>query len=323
MPTETFNTLIAKNKRNSFFLIALFMVFFVALGLVIGVAWGGYTDEAGVYNPNWIFAIVVAAIAAVVAFCMTTGSYFAGGNAILAISHAKEIKKSDDPQLFNVVEELSLAAGQPIPKIYVIDDTAMNAFATGRNPKNASVAITIGLRQKLNRDELQGVMAHEMSHIRNYDILYATMMAVMVGCLVMLCDIFLRSVFWSSMTGGRRRRSNNDSGGGAAQLIMMIVAILLAILAPILAKIIQMSLSRQREYLADAGAVELTRNPDGLASALVRLTDDNEVLEAANRATAPLYIVNPIKKFEERSKHIFDTHPAIEDRVKRLKSLTV
>jgi heat shock protein HtpX len=253
---------------------------------------------------------------------MTAGSYFAGGNAILAISHAREIKKSDDPQLFNVVEELSLAAGQPIPKIYVIDDTAMNAFATGRNPKNACVAITLGLRQKLKRDELQGVMAHEMSHIRNYDILYATMMAVMVGCLVMLCDIFLRSVFWGSVTGGRRRRSNNDNGGGAGQIIMLVVAILLAILAPILAKIVQMSLSRQREYLADAGAVELTRNPDGLSSALVRLTEDNEVLEAANRATAPLYIVNPIKKFEERSKNIFDTHPSIKDRVKRLKSLT-
>ena len=322
MPTETFHTLIAKNKRNSFFLIALFMIFFVALGLVIGVAWGGYTDEAGAYYPNWAFAMVVAIIAAVIAFFMTMGSYFAGGNAILAISHAKEIKKSDDPQLFNVVEELSLAAGQPIPKIYLIDDTAMNAFATGRNPKNASVAITIGLRQKLKRDELQGVMAHEMSHIRNYDILYATMMAVMVGCLVMLCDIFLRSVFWSSVTGGRRRRSNNE-GGGVAQIIMLVVAIVLAVLAPVLAKIIQMSLSRQREYLADAGAVELTRNPDGLANALVRLTDDNEVLEAANRATAPLYIVNPIKKFEERSKNIFDTHPAIEDRVKRLKSLTV
>jgi len=309
MAAETFHTLIARNKRNSFLLIGLFMLFFIGLGLLIGMVWGG---------GDWTFGWMVAVIAAGIAFVLTLASFYGGGSALLAISQAREIKKSDDPQLFNVVEELCLAGGLPPPKIYVINDTAMNAFATGRNPRHSAVAITSGLRQKLNRDELQGVMAHELSHVRHYDILYATLMAVMVGTLVILCDVFLRSLWF----GGGRRRSRRDQGGGAAQLILLVVAIVLAILAPILARIIQMALSRQREYLADAGSVELTRNPEGLAGALAKLSGDNEVLEVANRATAPLYIVHPIKKFEARAKGIFNTHPPIPDRIKRLMSLT-
>ena len=211
-----------------------------------------------------------------------------------------------------------------MPKIYLIDDTAMNAFATGRNPRHAAVAITTGLRSRLSRDELQGVMGHELSHVRHNDILFATLMAVMVGVLVMLCDIFLRSVFRGGVGGrGGGRRKSGKGGGGAVYVIIIIAALLLAIVAPILAKIIQMSLSRQREYLADAGSVELTRNPEGMAGALMKLADDEEVLEVANRATAPLYIVHPIKKFEARAKSIFSTHPPIKDRVARLKSLTV
>jgi len=310
MPVETFHTLIAKNKRNSFLLIALFMLFFVGLGLLIGMVWG---------DGDWRFGAVVAVVAAMVAFFLTLASYYGGSSALLGMSRAKQIQKADDPRLFNVVEELSIAAGQPVPKIYIIDDTAMNAFATGRNPKHASVAITVGLRQKLSRDELQGVMAHELSHVRHYDILYATLMAVMVGTLVMLCDVFMRSLWFG---GGRRRSRRKSEGGGAAQLILLIVALVLAILAPILARIIQMALSRQREYLADAGSVELTRNPEGLASALAKLSGDEEVLEVANRATAPLYIVHPIKKFEERAKSIFDTHPPVPDRISRIMSLT-
>lgn len=310
MAVDTFHTLIAKNRRNSFVLIAVFMLLFIGLGLLIGMVWGG---------GDLYFGVIVAVIAGTVAFFLTLGSYFGGSSVMLGMSGARQIKKADDQQLFNVVDELCLAAGIPIPKIYLINDTAMNAFATGRNPKHASVAITIGLRQKLNRDELQGVMAHELSHIRHYDILYATLMAVMVGVLVMLCDVFLRSMWFG---GGRRRRSKSGDDNGALHLILLVVALLLAIIAPILARIIQMSLSRQREYLADAGSVELTRNPEGLSSALKKLTDDQEVLEVANRATAPLYIVHPIKKFEERSKSVFDTHPPVKDRVRRLMSLT-
>ena len=312
MALETFHTLIARNKRNSFLLIALFMVFFAGVGMVIGMAWGGGEP---------VFGVVVAVIAAVVAFFLVLGSYFGGASAVLGISKAHEIKKADDPQLFNVVEEISIAAGIPMPRLFVIDDTAPNAFATGRNPKNAVVAITTGLRQKLKRDELQGVMAHEIGHIRNYDILFAMLMAVMVGVLVMLCDVFLRSLWFGA--GSRRRRSNRDQGGGAAQALLLILAIVLAIIAPILARLIQMAMSRQREYLADATSVELTRNPEGLAGALAKISGDQEVLEVANRATAHMYIVHPIKKFEDRAKNIFSTHPPIKDRIGRLMSLTV
>ena len=310
MAVETFHTLIARNRRNSFLLIGIFLAFFVGFGLLIGMVWGG---------GDWRFAWVVAAAAAMLAFLLTLGSFYGGSSVLLSMSRAKEIRKADDPQLFNVVEELCLAGGAPMPRIYLIDDSAMNAFATGRNPAHAAVAVTTGLRAKLTRDELQGVMAHELSHVRHYDILYATLVAVMVGTLVILSDVFLRSLWY----GGRsRRRSSRSQGGGAAQVILLVLGILLAILAPILARIIQMALSRQREYLADAGGVELTRNPEGLAGALAKLAGDQEVLEVANRATAPLYIVHPIKKFEARAKGIFNTHPPIQDRIKRLMSLT-
>lgn len=311
MPIETFHTLIARNKRNTFLLIAIFMLFFVSMGLLIGMVWG---------NGDWRFGAIVAVLAATVAFCISLGSYYGGSSAMLGLSKARQISKADDPKLFNVVEELSLAAGLPLPKIYMIDDSAMNAFATGRNPKHASVAITKGLRQKLTRDELQGVMAHELSHVRHYDILYATLIAVMVGVLVMMCDVFLRSMWWG---GGRRRRGRSSKGGGGAGLILLVVALVLAVIAPILARIIHMAISRQREYLADAGSVELTRNPEGLAAALAKLAGDKEVLEVANRATAPLYIVHPIKKFEARAKGIFNTHPPVPERIKRLMSLSV
>ena len=310
MPRETFHTLIARNKRNSWLLIACFMVLFLGLGVLIGQVWG---------HGDMMFSILVAAIAGAIAFIATLVSYFGGASAVLGMSRARQIQHADDPQLFNVVEEMCLAGGVPLPKIYLIDDTAMNAFATGRNPANASVAITLGLREKLTRDELQGVMAHELSHVRNYDILFAMMMAVMVGTLVMLSQVFMRSLWFGG--GSRRRRSNNDSGGGAAQLIMLIAAIVLAILAPILARVIQMAMSRQREYLADAGAVELTRNPHGLAGALSKLSGDQEVLEVANAATAPMYIVQPIKKFEKRARGALDTHPPVEDRIARILQL--
>ena len=311
MPIETFHTLIARNKRNSFLLVAVFLLFFAGLGLLIGSVWVG---------GDWRGGAVVAVIAGAVAFVLTLASYYGGSSALLGLSRAREIRKADDPQLFNVVEELCLAGGIPMPRIYLIEDMAMNAFATGRDPRHAAVAITTGLRQRLSRDELQGVMAHELSHVRHYDILYATLMAVMVGMIVMLCDVFLRSLRFGA--GGRRRRSSQGQRGNPIQLVLLVVAIVLAILSPILARIIHMALSRQREYLADAGSVELTRNPQGLAGALAKLAGDTEVLEVANRATAPLYIVHPIKKFEARATSILSTHPPVADRINRLLSLT-
>lgn len=332
MAVETFQTLIARNKRNSWILILCFLVVFLALGTVIGLAWGGYRQpETDVFGEpvagsgaglNWPFALVTAGVAATIAFVISLATYYRGGDVLMAISRAKEIQKADDPQLWNVVEEMAIAGGLPMPRVYLIDDSAMNAFATGRDPKHASVAITTGLRQKLTRDELQSVMAHELSHVRHYDILYATLMAVMVGFMVILSDIFLRSLWFGA---GSRRRRSRDSGGGGAQLVLLVIAIVFAILAPILAKIIQMALSRQREFLADAGSVELTRNPDGMSNALARLSSDSEVLEAANRATAPLYIVNPVMKARSdgRSVSLFDTHPPIAERIQRIQSLAV
>ena len=202
-----------------------------------------------------------------------------------------------------------------MPAVYIIDDSAPNAFATGRNPEHSSIAVTQGLLDKMNRDELQGVIAHEMSHVRNYDILFATLVGVMVGAIALMADFFLR---WSFF-GGSRRSSNDNSG--IFGIIMLVVALVLAILAPIAARMVQLAISRKREYLADASAVELTRNPNGLANALQKIADDTEELEVANRATAHLYIAQPIKKFEKKSRGLFDTHPPIQERIAILQAM--
>src|ERR671938_81304 len=300
----TFRERIARNRRNSLLLIAAFLAFVTIFGYIIGFAWLGDPTRA-------LFGLALALVVGVVSGLV---SYFAGDKMVLAASRAREITHDDAPVLFNVVEEMSVAAGLPMPKVYIIDDTAPNAFATGRDPEHASVAVTSGLLEKLNRDELQGVIAHEMSHVGNFDIRYAMLVGILVGTTVLISDFFLRGLWFG---GGRRR----EGGGGQAQLIMMIIAIVLAILAPLFARLLQLSISRQREYLADATAVKLTRNPKGLADALQKISDDREVLEAANRATAHLYIVNPIKRFEKRSKGLFSTHPPIEERIMILRAM--
>jgi heat shock protein HtpX len=218
---------------------------------------------------------------------------------------------------------MAIAAGVPMPRVYLIHDPAPNAFATGRDPKHAAITVTTGLRQQLNREELQGVIAHEMSHIRNYDIRLMLLMAVLIGTIVMLSDLF-----WQFLRfGGRGSSGNRDSskdggkGGGMVMLFIFILAVLLAILAPLLAQIIQFAVSRQREYLADASGVELTRNPLGLASALRKIDDDPHELKSANRGTAHLFIANPIKKFEAMADSVFASHPPIKDRIARLEAL--
>jgi heat shock protein HtpX len=219
----------------------------------------------------------------------------------------------------NVVREMAIAANLPMPKVYTIDDTAPNAFATGRDPKHASVAITTGLLQKLDREELQGVMGHELSHVRNFDIRFSMIVGVLVGSIALMSDFFLRFSFW----GGNRRSSNDrDSGGGGLQAIMVVVAIVLSILAPIAARLVQLAVNRQREYLADASSVQLTRNPYGIERALAKISEDQEVLEVANRATQHMYFTNPIKKFEARASGLFSTHPPTLDRINRLRELT-
>jgi heat shock protein HtpX len=301
----TFRERIAANKRNSLALIAVFLAFIAVFGYVIGYAWIGDPASA-------LFGLGLAFVAGSVSGVV---SYYAGDRMVLAASRAREVTHDEVPQLFNVVEEMAIASGLPMPKVYIIEDSAPNAFATGRDPEHASVAVTSGLLEKLDRDELQGVIAHEMAHVGNFDIRYAMLVGILVGTTVLISDFFLRGLWFGGGRGVRRE------GGGQAQLIMIIVAVVLAVLAPIFARLLQLSISRQREYLADATAVKLTRNPKGLADALQKISGDTEVLEVANRATAHLYIVNPIKKFEKRAKGLFSTHPPIEERIQILRSL--
>ena len=302
----TFRDRITVNRRNSVFLIVCFLAFVTVFGYVIGYAWIG--DPVG--------AIFGLALAFAVGIISGLATYYGGDRMVLAASRAKEVTHEEAPVLYNVVEEMAIAGGLPMPKVYIIEDSAPNAFATGRDPEHASVAVTSGLLNKLNRDELQGVIAHEMSHVGNYDIRYAMLVGVLVGTTVLISDFFLRGLWFGGGRGGRR-----GGGGGNIQLIMVIVAIVLAILAPLFARLLQLSISRQREYLADATAVQLNRNPKGLADALQKISGDREVLEVANRATAHLYIVNPIKRFEKRSKGLFSTHPPIEERIKVLRAM--
>jgi heat shock protein HtpX len=305
----TFYAQISANRRQSFLLALIVVVLLGALGAAIGYALTGET--AGI--------LVVTAGAVAFGVIMSLGSYFAGDQLVLAASAAKEVDPASAPQLMNVVQEMAIAAGVPMPKVYVIDDTAPNAFATGRDPQHASIAVTSGLLTKLDREELQGVIGHELSHVRNYDIRYALLVGVLVGSIALLADMFLR---YSFFFGGGRRSRSEGGGGGGAQAIVFIIAIVLAILAPLAARMVQMAVSRQREYMADASSVELTRNPHGLERALEAISTDQEVLEVANRATQHLYFTNPIKKFEARSSNLFSTHPPIVDRIKRLRELT-
>lgn len=303
----TFYAQASANRRNSFLLVLVVIVLLAALGYLIGFAWSG--EALGGIGWLGIFGII--------AIVMAIGSYLGGDRLILGVSGAREVTEAGQPQLVNVVREMALAAGIPAPRVYLIEDSAPNAFATGRDPQHASIAVTTGLLDKLDREELQGVIGHELSHVRNYDIRYALLVGVLVGTTALLADFFLRSTFW----GGFGRRSDSGRGGGL-QALAFAVALVLAILAPIFARLVQLAVSRQREYLADASSVELTRNPYGLERALAKVGADREVLEAANRATQHLYFTNPIKKWEERSRGLFSTHPPILDRVNRLRELT-
>lgn len=317
----TFRDLVAANRRNSALLITGFILFTAVVVMVFSLAALAYLDPRAVQELRWGRAVVFGLIGGGVAALFAMLGYFTGDSMILAISGAREIRKADDPQLFNVVEEMAIAAGLPMPRVFIIDDSAPNAFATGRDPRHAAVAITTGLRHKLNRDELQAVMAHEMAHIRNLDIRLMMLLAVLIGMIVMLADLFWQVLRWGPGTSGRRSSRSSKDGGGVIVIVILVVAIILALIAPILAQIIQLAVSRQREYLADATAVEFTRNPLALASALRKITADPDVLEVANRGTAHLYITNPIKKFEARAHTMFSSHPPIQERIRRLEAL--
>lgn len=295
---------IANNKRKSIFLILFFVV------LIFALAWAfGQITEFGSYAL--IPAVVIALI-------MTWGSYYYSDKIVLAVSRARPVEREEYPYLYNVVEGLAIAAGLPKPRCYVIDDTAPNAFASGRNPEKAVIVVTEGLLKKLNRAELEGVIAHEMSHIKNYDIRLQTLAVVMVGVVVLLSDWIMRSFLW----GGKGRR-RDSKGGGNAGTILILVALVLAILSPLIAQLLKLAVSRKREFLADADGAMLTRYPPGLASALKKLAADKEPLEVANKATAHLYIVNPLKEGKRGGgmAKLFNTHPPIEERVRALESM--
>lgn len=296
---------IAINKRRTWVIMALFIVFITAAAWVMGEALG--------YGPSLIgWGLVLSGF-------MSFGSYWFSDRIILAISNARPATREEFFDFYTVAENLSMAARIPRPKLYVIDDSAMNAFATGRDPEHAVVCATTGILSRLNRTELEGIVAHELSHIRNYDMRLMSIVTILVGFITLLSDWFIRASFW----GGRRRsRDRNDSG--QLQAIIAIAGVVLALLSPIIAKLIQLALSRRREYFADAAAVQLTHQPSGLISALQKLASDREPLEAANKATAHLYMVNPLKNRHDSIgwfASFFSTHPPIEERIKMLQSM--
>jgi heat shock protein HtpX len=296
-----FENQISTNIRDTYLLMVMFAV------LLIGIVWG----VCEIKSP--IFAIPLAIVAAVVAFGFSFYSFYHSDELVLNMSHARPASKEEFPVLLDTLEGLTIAAGLPvIPRAYVIDDPAPNAFATGRDPQHSAIAVTTGLLQKMDRYQLEGVLAHELSHVANRDILLSTVAAIMVGAIVLLSDWALRSLWFG---GGNRRSSRNL---GALNLILMAIALISIILSPIIAQLLQLAISRHREFLADANAVRLTRYPEGLAGALESIERDQEPLAVANKATAHLYIVNPLLDHGGWLNSLFSTHPPIEERIRRL-----
>lgn len=284
----------SKNVEKTWLLMSLFLVIVIGIGFFISQYYG---------NPNILYFFVVFAVV------MNITSYWYSDKIALALNRAREIKKADNPELWNVVENLAITAGLPMPRLCIIDDPAPNAFATGRNKKHAVVAVTTGLLKILDRSELEGVIAHELSHIGNKDILLSTVVVVLVGFVTIVTDMFLRSLMW-----GGRSRSDDREGGG----LFMIIGIALSILAPIFASLIQLAISRKREFLADASGALLTRYPEGLAGALTKISNFPRPMAHANTATAHLFIANPFGTFGKKVSNLFSTHPTVEARVKAL-----
>ncbi len=301
-------TEISKNKTYSVLLIFIFLLVIIGLGFVFSQAYNA---------PEFVLVAVV--FSSVSAFV----SYFFSDQITLGISHAEEVDLKSSPELYQIVENLTITAGLPMPRVYTIDDTAINAFATGRDPKHAVVCVTTGALTRLNKTELEGVIAHELSHVGNYDIRFMTLVVVLVGTITLLADWMVRfSLF------GDRRKNNDNNGNG----LFLIIGIVLAIVSPLIATLIKLAVSRRREYLADSSGALLTRYPEGLANALEKIAADSEALEVANKATAHLYIASPFKNDADGApeKHgaswftnLFNTHPPIGDRIKRLREMNL
>ncbi len=302
MAVPTIYNQIAGNKTKTWIIMILFTIFITGVVYIFALASGF----------EGVGALSYVGIALIITGVINLFSYYNSDKMVMAISGAKQITRENSEYLFEIVENLAIGSGQPMPKIYIIEDTATNAFATGRDPQHASIAFTTGIIEKLNKLELEGVAAHELSHVKNYDTRLMTIVSILVGTIALLADFFLRMTFHG--------RSRDNNKGGA---IFMVLALIAAILAPLVAQLIQLSISRRREYLADASSALLTRYPDALADALLKISRDPEPLEAANRGTAHLYIVNPLKG-QGAGKWLasfFNTHPPIEDRVKALRDM--
>jgi heat shock protein HtpX len=292
---------IRNNNFKSVFLFFLFMILIVALGMIIGYVWG-----------SMYFGLIISILFVIVYGLI---AWFSGANMLLALSKAKPVTKKEYPYLLNTVEGLALAAGMPTPKAYVIDDSAMNAFATGRDPKNSAICVTTGLLKNMNREELEGVIAHEMYHIKNYDIRAMMVAAVMVGVIMLLSDFLLRSFLWGGKGGDSKE-------GGNVKLVFILIGLALAILSPLIGELIKLSISRKREFSADAGAATLTRYPQGLANALKKIkSDPDPLVDSANKATSHLYISTPFGKKSGWFQNLFSTHPSIDERIKRLEAM--
>jgi len=289
---------IAANKRKTHILITFFLLVIWGIGWLFGVA----------YGSPWYGLVPAIALSLI----MTLVSYYSGDKIALATARAKEIKPEENLYLWRMVENLCIAQGMSMPRVYIMEDPSINAFATGRDPKHASIAVTTGAIQKLQNEELEGVLAHELSHVKNYDILVMTVVIVLVGIIVLLSEWFVRMNMW----GGRDERDDRNGNG-----IFIIVGIVLMLLAPLVAQLIQLAVSRQREYLADASGALLTRYPEGLANALEKISAENRPTQNASNATAHMYFSNPFLGSKARFSNLFSTHPPIEDRIARLRGM--
>lgn len=300
--------LIASNKQRSFWIILFFILFIVGVSYVMAYAFG--------------FGLDIVAYAFIFSGIMSFVSYWWSDKIILGISGARQANRQEFFDFYTVTENLCIGLRMKMPKLYVIEDTAMNSFATGRDPDHAVVCATTGLLTRLNRSELEGVIAHELSHVENYDIRLMSIVTILVGFVALIADWMLRMSFW----GGGRRRSRDGEGNGQLQMIFFFVGIVLAILSPIIAQLIQLAISRRREFLADASGAGLTKNPEGLVRALEKINADREPLEAANKATAHLYIADPLRNLNGGNSvgwfaNLFNTHPPVQERIKALKSM--
>ncbi len=292
---------IARNRRNSWLLMFLFILLFAAVGFIFGE-----------YTGSGYFGLVIAFL---IALALCFGSYYYSDTIVLKATGARPAEKEEYPHLVNSIEGLAIGAGLPTPRLYIVDDPTPNAFATGRNPEKGVVAVTTGLIERLNRVEIEGVLAHEMAHIKNYDTRLATLAAVMVGAIVLLSEWMRRSFFFRSM----RRSSSRNRKGAGPEAVIMVLGILMALLAPLFAQMLRLAISRKREFLADADGAMITRYPEGLASALEKISSDPQKLKNASQATAPLFIVNP---FSTRgANNLFSTHPPITERVEALRKM--